>query len=330
MSTADHVWRAVHVHRYERQDEFLVRAVAPLVTSLRESDAISRFFFLRYWQGGHHLRLRFRAAPDLVDAVSGEVAAKLGAHLAESPAGHDFDVDGFATAQPTMAALEGVPSEPIQPPDTIRPSEYEPEYAKYGGPRGVAIAEDFFDRSSDIALDCLTGVADRSSRRLGAAFTSMVRGLRAAGCTPTAMADFCAHYCLQWSPYVFDQFLDTWPRLVDERGPAVRAHMDRIMSGGPLTDPFSTAVRRAWSSVDAVLPDVSLIGQDAPPERRRQVLLVSYLHTHNNRLGLIPEQEAFLGYLGHHVLGRGDLLPHVVAARDRRVRPDAGKDAAWT
>jgi hypothetical protein len=51
-----------------------------------------------------------------------------------------------------------------------------------------------------------------------------------------------------------------------------------------------------------VLAAVTLAGPDAPPQRRRQVLLSSYLHTHNNRLGLIPQQEALLGYLGHHVL----------------------------
>jgi thiopeptide-type bacteriocin biosynthesis protein len=323
------VWRSVHVHRYGGQDEFLVAGLAPAITSLRQAGAVAGFFFLRYWQGGHHIRIRVRVAQEEADAVAGELTAKLGGYLAEHPAGRDFDADAFGEAQPTMAALEGVHVEPIQPPDTIRHARYVPEYDKYGGERGVVIAEEFFDCSSAIVLDQLAGAAWRSSRRLGSGFVAMLRGLHAAGLPPSSMARFFAHYCVLWSPYVFDRFSAAWPQLLSRQQPALRAHAAVIL--GSLTDPtdpFSAAMSTACTAVDAnaadVLPNVTLAGPDAPADRRQQVLLVGFLHTHNNRLGLIPEQEAFLGYLGHHVLSEytgsppdAELMARVAAARDR-------------
>ncbi|MGX7828479.1 thiopeptide-type bacteriocin biosynthesis protein [Actinokineospora sp. 24-640] len=297
-------WHSLHVHRYGGQDEFLVDGLAPVLAPYRDSGAVSGWFFLRYWKGGHHIRLRLRTTGEVVE----EVAAKLGSYLAEYPSGADFDAAGFAEAQPTMAALEDERVEEVQPPDTIRHAEYTPELAKYGGPRGVAAAEEFFERSSDVVIDALRGAAGSSSKRLGAGFSMMLRGLCAAGRTPAQMAAFLKHYCLLWSPYTFDQFLDAWPELLAARAPALRAHAEALLANADSLagEPFHDAVGQVWRRVrsdrDEVLDAVTLAGADAPAERREQVLLVSYLHTHNNRLGLIPEHESFLGFLGHHVL----------------------------
>lgn len=195
----------------------------------------------------------------------------------------------------------------------------------------MAIAEEFFDRSSTVVLAALPGVGGASSRRRGAGFSAMLRGMRAAWLTAAEMAAFLAHYCLLWSPYVFDRFLESWPDLLTVRRPALLAHAEALLDGkGSQDDPFGAAVRGAWAAVQEaageVLSAVNLLGDQAPDEHRRQVLLVGYLHTHNNRLGLAPEQEAFLGYLGHHVLsacaGREpspDLLPDLQRHRAERL-----------
>jgi len=318
-------WCSVHVHRYERQDELLTDGVAPLLSALRAERAVSGFFFLRYWKGGHHLRLRLRVtAPDPA-AVLDAVTAGLRDYCAANPAGAAFDVAAFRAAQATMAALEDEESDEVQPPDTVRTGHYEPEYGKYGGPAGVRLAEQFFARSSDAVLHGLPALGERASRRLGAGFSAMLRGLAAAGHGPDEMARFFADYCLLWSPYVFDAFLGTWPDLLRARTATLARHAAAVLAAAELgatelgaaelgatelgaagEDPVSAAIRTALDGVrragPEVLAAVTLAGPGAPPWRRRQVLLTSYLHTHNNRLGLIPQQEALLGYLGHHVL----------------------------
>src|SRR5690625_1602045 len=130
----------------------------------------------------------------------------------------------------------------------------------------------------------------------------MLRGMAATGMSAEEMAGFFAHYCGLWSAYAFDVFLDTWPDLLSARRDSMRQHTEKVLTAGEPTDPFGSAVATAWAQVqqarNEVLPEVTLLGPDADEQRRGRVLLVSYLHTHNNRLGLIPEHEAFLGYLG--------------------------------
>lgn len=300
------VWRSLHVHRLGGQDALLTDGLGPALTALRAQGRVRRAFFLRYWEGGHHVRVRVRCAPAVADSVVADLAGALTRYLRTHPEDRSFDLDEFARiAQPTMAALEGVPTGSTYPPGTVREAPYVPEYDKYGGPAGVAVAEEFFDRSASLALSVLPQVVERPGRRLGLGFTMMLRGLDAAGLSPAEAATFLRHYCLMWSPYVFDEFLDTWPQLLAQRRDPVAALTGRLLAARPLTDGYSTAVRAAVAAVavDAtVLPAVTLAGPDADPARRRRVLVVSFLHTHNNRLGLTPEQEAFLGYLGHHVL----------------------------
>ncbi|GAA4420606.1 thiopeptide-type bacteriocin biosynthesis protein [Actinokineospora soli] len=340
----DRVWRSLHVYRYGEQDAFLVDGVAPVIDGLRESGALADFFFLRYWQGGHHVRVRLLLDRAQADAAVEEATGKLAAHLAGSPVHVDFDADEFAeAAQPMMAAMEGERVQRLQPPDSILEHPYEPEYAKYGGPRGVAVAERYFGRSSAIVLDALRRTGGASSKRLGAGFSMMLRGLCAAGLSAREMADFFAHYCVVWSPYVFDEFMAAWPDLLREREAAIGAHADALLSNRDALrgDPMHDAVRQAWTAADDdVLDAVTLAGPDAPRARRAQVLLVSYLHTHNNRLGLIPEHESFLGYLGHHVLSEwaggeasADLLRDADRYRKQRLGEYAttsGGQKTWT
>ena len=298
------VWRALHVHRYGDQDGFLVDGLAPALAPLRDRGVLQLWFFLRYWQGGPHIRVRLHLDPARADSALIEVAGRLRDWLAAAPCSAMFDAEEFQRdAQPTLAALEDEAANTVYPPDTVREAPYRPEFAKYGGPRGVAIAEKFFDRSSAVVLAALPRVDGSSSRRLGAGFSGMVRGLGAVGLSPAELAAFFAHYCMLWSPYVFDQFLDTWPELLAVHRPTLLAHTGAVLDRtDPAQDPFAAAVRDAVAAAAEVLPEVTLLGPDAPPRRRRQALLASYLHTHNNRMGLTPGHEAFLGYLGHHVL----------------------------
>lgn len=55
-------WRALHIHLPPSvQSEYLADVILPSMSALMpEHD----YFFLRYWQGGSHLRLRLRSTPE--------------------------------------------------------------------------------------------------------------------------------------------------------------------------------------------------------------------------------------------------------------------------
>ena len=51
-------WISLHIHRRGGMDHLLMGGVSPLIEHLRREGVLARWFFLRYWDGGPHLRLR--------------------------------------------------------------------------------------------------------------------------------------------------------------------------------------------------------------------------------------------------------------------------------
>ena len=104
-------------------DQVLCEVVSPLLAELRAAGAIDGWFFLRYGDPDHHLRLRFRGDPA---RLAGEALPAL--HRAAAPLLDD--------ARITRVALD----------------TYEREVERYGGPAGVELAEALFAADSDAVL----------------------------------------------------------------------------------------------------------------------------------------------------------------------------------
>ncbi|HEU5055814.1 MAG TPA: lantibiotic dehydratase [Kofleriaceae bacterium] len=107
-------------------DQVLRELVAPVVADMRAAGVFDRWFFIRYDDPDHHLRVRFRGSP-----------ARLAAELL--PALH-------AAAAPFMAGGRL---------GKIQLDTYEPEWARYGGPAGLDLGEKLFAIDSDACLAIL-------------------------------------------------------------------------------------------------------------------------------------------------------------------------------
>ncbi|MGH8794471.1 MAG: thiopeptide-type bacteriocin biosynthesis protein, partial [Stackebrandtia sp.] len=108
----------------ERHDEILAGNVAAVVRRL--SDAADRWFFVRYFDAGSHLRLRFRRkrAKDLADMLS--IVNDWGTRLCDDGLAKDFSI-----------------------------VTYRPEIHRYGGPEAIAKAEKLFHADSVAVLEQL-------------------------------------------------------------------------------------------------------------------------------------------------------------------------------
>jgi thiopeptide-type bacteriocin biosynthesis protein len=116
-----------------RTDAVLLDVLHPLV--LAHPAAIKQMFFIRYTEGGYHLRLRFKGdSARICHEFVPEMTAAVNQHLLQQGLGEASD-------------------------DTITPEihqgTYEPEIAKYGGDAGVRLAEQHFCASSQFALRIL-------------------------------------------------------------------------------------------------------------------------------------------------------------------------------
>ena len=158
------MWVSVHAFYHGNLDVLLLDAVRPLVAELRERRLIDGYFFLRYWDGGQHLRLR------LDSTVDGEVERlaldRLRRYLAANPAADFAGMDRYPDLAASYAAGEGVTDylrEPM-PNNTVHAIPYRPETERYGEGAALAAVERHFVESSRIALGLIAAGATRDQR----------------------------------------------------------------------------------------------------------------------------------------------------------------------
>lgn len=305
-------WTSIHVHLEGSAtpvadlygpvcDSVLTGLVAPLAVRLRRDGRVARMFFVRYGWAGPHVRLRFlaphRDQGSLFDVV---VQACRNFDFPIRPEAHTLD--------PRRAA-------------------YEPEFDRYCGTTGVALAERLFDASSTLALELLPLIAAEgksdSELRLGLGVVSIVLLVRAllGDDEPANIAWFLSQYSAGGLGRLDADRREEATRWVDETA----AHQDRlytalapVLEGGPhalLPEPFAGAVSNfaevrtgliaAWR--DRPLWIYGALTRDPRDALRR--LTSSYLHMHLNRLGIAPWNESVVCAIAARAIEEGAPCP---------------------
>ncbi len=154
-------WVSVHVFHAGPLGVLLVDAVAPLVGALTGAGLIDGYFFLRYWEGGPHLRLRLRPAggqPEPAE-VRRLVTERLCGYLATHPSIRQLTAQQYAALADQLAAGEALSryEGALRPNDSIDFIAYLPEHDWYGGAESLAAVERHFVESSELALRLLNG-----------------------------------------------------------------------------------------------------------------------------------------------------------------------------
>ena len=135
-------WYGIHIYDYANHDALILHVIRPLARGWRGRPA--RFFFIRYWHGGPHIRLRADLpGQDVFTDLLDDVVERAAEYFSWQVPPPHFDYASFRAAQARYARREGRPavSPDLVPHGTVRPEPYHPEYDKYGGPAGVAAAD---------------------------------------------------------------------------------------------------------------------------------------------------------------------------------------------
>jgi len=158
-------WIGMHIFYGANARPMVVECIRPLVDELSTQGLLDSYFYLNYWQEGPHVRLRLkpRTAAD-EPAVRGAAEAAVRRFLAVRPALYEMNAGFRGELHEMLFRLEypnGGPAELLgadgmavmQPNNSFAYRPYEPEYGKYGGEQGVALAEWHFHHSSDLVID---------------------------------------------------------------------------------------------------------------------------------------------------------------------------------
>jgi thiopeptide-type bacteriocin biosynthesis protein len=273
-------------------DLLIIRVVAPTVRELYARRLLKRFFFIRYAEGGLHVRVRLFSD----DPGFGEAAVTL---LAERIAELEGDLPSLDGHGVSLA---------WQP--------YAPEFARYGGYVGLAVAEELFEWSSEYALAVIAkGGTVTTGRRLAKGLLATLTMLRAFGYASDELARFGSRYGRGYlpglvAPVARNELHAVFRGAVDAQqahlGEYVSEFQDRFACGVSLTpelDAFAARLESARESLQLATAAGQLIIRNQTEtdwHRCVDMLAPSYVHMTNNRLGITPMEEAYLA----HVIAR--------------------------
>lgn len=324
-------WLALHIFYAANPAPLLSDCVEPLIRELEDRGLIHRWFFIRYWMEGPHVRLRLRPADEsCVAEVRAVTEAAITEFLRVRPAVYDVQKELLGDmykelflAEYTLAewdAKYGEEGMPIRDNNSFHYYDYEPEYDRYGGPVGIELAELHFQESSEMVLRLLrtTNVHVRSMM-FGASAQLMSVALATFVAGRQASIDYLRTYSSYWEATFLEpdeERKNRYDRAYDELGGSLARRVGDIF--GLVLDEGPgelTAFVRDWALHYAELRRRlgELVERGALVFPRRdgspgvaaadsmaltvQVLLSSYLHMTNNRLGLAIGDEVYLSHV---------------------------------
>lgn len=253
------MWYALHgyIHDFKAIDDYLQHRFPAVIQNDME-----RFFFIRYWLGGPHIRLRFEAAEKDYPVIKARFEQSIASYLET----HDIqliDYDNYY--QKTMLENEAIQETYWCPNGSVEAFTYHPEYERYGGREGMTKSEKVFYRSSQMALILnKLSFAKRIMAGLDLIFLTFSQS--------PAGKDIYRSYASMWESYAKEDTLS-----IDLEHTSVlskRLHM--LIEEGPerftVYHDYLDCLKET-----GIMDDIEL--------------LISHVHMTNNRLGVTPVLE---------------------------------------
>ncbi len=259
----------------DQMEDLVRQIVRPVVERVREQQALLRWFFIRYIdRRGWHIRLRL-----LVPAGDQrELAEAIGSFIEQNLARLSSEA-----RPPLLSFLPAVPV--VQGREGYTLDEYRPEWEKYGGRLGVALAERLFEYSSEVALQAIC----EELEVLPLSLRLMQETLGALQWPGNERATFWRRYLWYWSG-------QNQPGAAALRAQIARQVADQYATLSSWLAPQEDAARPLVEcyrqAIKTTIEDLARAGDQVPVAAGN--LCFDYIHMMNNRLGVMPLEESYL------------------------------------
>ena len=151
-------WNSVHIYYYdENKDDLILDCTQPLFQKACEH--IGRFFFVRHWLHGPHLRLRFFCDEEQFDRVIKPlIEAQVGCYLQDHPSTTVLDEEKLRPVYERLAKQEqeNESALPLYPNNSLQYLPYDRRLHVLKSPLMVELLEDFYVATNDLVFEMLS------------------------------------------------------------------------------------------------------------------------------------------------------------------------------
>lgn len=150
-------WVSVHLYFHGELDDVVSQVVGPLAQAVSPQSAHRQYFYLRYWEGGPHVRLRIRTDGQGIEVIEDRVRSHAESFFARNKSDDRVDADAYRAIREWAVGFEpwSNPSTELRPNNSMQFEPYQPEHDKYGYGSSLAAVEQHFMESSEIARDAV-------------------------------------------------------------------------------------------------------------------------------------------------------------------------------
>ncbi|MBB6237875.1 thiopeptide-type bacteriocin biosynthesis protein [Pedobacter sp. AK013] len=261
MKKQEKKWFSLYIFYHENADRLLKELIYPFIRQWHRP-----WFFIRYWEGGNHIRLRLKAAEDehpaIVKALSSDNA--------------------------------GV--------KTLQTARYEPEIDRYGNYESIAWAEQYFECSSHYILNWIVK-REANQSAITQAIKLHLSLLYTLKWDEEALIGVCNFFLDGWLPKLYNSvdageeqrifWLNQFEKVfVPLKNQTIQAsnqfweQLDQDIVDDNLVEYLSktTKVICSYQKIDF--------------ERNKMFQVISsFMHMNNNRLGISNYEEAYIMYV---------------------------------
>jgi|GEM_PF-2236856 len=138
-------WLSVHIFYHEKLDFLLIKGVKPFIEKQLAAKLVEKYFFIRYYKNGSHLRLRLYGNNKIIYSKVQKLTENYFKRFLQK----------YPSGQPENHK-PGKDNHHLYPNNSLLFMPYEQEIERYGSEIGIGIAQESFEASSTAILEILT------------------------------------------------------------------------------------------------------------------------------------------------------------------------------
>jgi thiopeptide-type bacteriocin biosynthesis protein len=290
MTGTERTWQSLHLFVAAEQDLDLLVLEAGSWMANRKGAFSQPWFFIRYTEGGPHLRLRVMTADD---EFWHSLKRQMSDSCSKLAGGRGPDQWAQSMTVPTKLGELFSPGQAV---DAI----YQPETRRYGGPEALAVHEDLFVTSSSIAFEVVRRTGHHSRARVAAAMQLMIDTLAGLSGLDADPQQFMLEYAESWKGAWEHNILIPKPAKFSlKNNYLARVYSPEEERHSSITELWLDELRRARGKLDKIAElglmiapiDGKIVHGDEKINSAIRFMARSQIHMLNNRLGLWPNFE---------------------------------------